>query len=164
MNLARQCAQTSPSEDDERDDEPLPESRPPTSVRRGRRTERDRSTEGLGPKGQDFLADRLRAVGLLLARLEPSIQVGLASSRELLALAADQERRERDLRARWSAFREGFAAYRPIADERRAFLLGVIDAIASHELDPGTRAALRTCRLHRPPLAKLLAIGVAPRM
>ncbi len=149
---------TSANELDERDEHEQDELPPESQRRRGRREPRERSTEGLGPKGHDFLADRLRAVGVLLARLDPAITTGLIDGGELVALAADQERRERELRERWSAFREDFATYRPIADERRVFLRAVIDALAARELDAKTRAALRTCRLHRPPPAKLLAI------
>ena len=132
-----------------------------------RNADRIRAAEGLGPRPSELLADRLGAAAAL-ARMTSTLPIeGAPDARALAELSAVQRRDEDALIACWHNFREHYVRYLDIMRAREATLKRALDVLSAATGDraapPKVRAALRMCRLRRPPLAKVEALVAEAR-
>lgn len=120
---------------------------------------RHRPSEPFSPRARDLIADRLHLLSALLDASGTSFDLdGLRWDGEALArIAQDQERLENELLESFRAFREIYAAHTAARALHLRVLETGIETVARADADRRRAAALRLCRLQRPPLAKVHA-------
>ncbi len=124
---------------------------------RERDATRHRPSEPFSPRPGDFVAERLRVLAAVVRRTGATVEVdGVPWSADALdRIVEAQAIAEAELRARFRAFQELYAAYTPVLRERERLLHGAIAWFDARDLGPEVRASIRLCKLRRPPLAKV---------